>query len=287
VPSRGSRREQVPIVLRAVFLESPIERKFIADPLRAAPWKTLMRVLVRVLCAMFLLTACRSEDRTVHIAVAANFTEPAKEIARLYEEKTSRATALSFGSTGQLLTQITQEAPFEIFLAADQESPKKTVADGLGIPDSVFTYAIGKLVLFSTTLDLTNGETILRDRNFDKIAIANPTTAPYGAAAVEAMKGLGVYDQLNGKIVQGNNIAQTFQFVETSNAQLGFVALSQVVGRDAKSLWRVPEDTYAPVRQDAVLLKQGADKESARAFMTFLKSPEAGAVIRKFGYSTP
>src|SRR5262249_29519115 len=132
---------------------------------------------------------------------------------------------------------------------------------------------------------LVNGEQTLRDGKFSKIAIANPTTAPYGAAGVETMKALGVYDALAGKIVQGNNIAQTFQFIDTGNAELGFVALSQVIGRQGGSRWIVPANLYSPIRQDAVLLKSGTDNEAAKAFLAFLKSPEAAAIIEKYGYA--
>jgi len=160
----------------------------------------------------------------------------------------------------------------------------KIIAQGFGGQDTLFTYAVGKLVLFSTTLDLSQGEATLRSGKFHKIAIANPATAPYGAAAVEAMKALGLYDGLRGKIVQGNNVSQTFQFVESSSAELGFVALSQVVGREQKTVWIVPDNLYSPIRQDAVLLNRGADNDAARTFMTFLKSPKAVKVIEKYGY---
>jgi molybdate transport system substrate-binding protein len=136
---------------------------------------------------------------------------------------------LSFGATGQFYTQISQSAPFQVFLSADQSTPKKLVDDGSAIADSLFTYAVGKIVLFSANAATVTGEQTLRDAKFNKIAIADPATAPYGTAAVEAMKALGVYDALIGKIVQGSNIAQTFQFVDTGNAELGFVALSQVI----------------------------------------------------------
>jgi molybdate transport system substrate-binding protein len=193
---------------------------------------------------------------------------------------------LSFGSTGQLFTQITQDAPFEVFLAADEETPKKAVAAGLGEQNSLFTYAIGKLVVVSKNLDLAKGEEVLRDGGFEKIAIANPATAPYGTAAVETMKSLGLYEQLNRKIVQGNNIAQTFQFIETGNAELGFVALSQVAGKQSISMWIIPDTLYSTIRQDAVLLTRGAANEAAQAFIAFLKSPDAVRVIEKYGYRT-
>jgi molybdate transport system substrate-binding protein len=220
----------------------------------------------------------------VKVAVAANFTAAAKEIGALFERSTGDHVVFSFGSTGQLYTQITQDAPFEVFLAADQERPKKAVAEGLAVADSLYTYATGKIVLYSKSKDLVQGAETLKQGKFDKLAIANPKTAPYGAAAVEAMTKLGVYDALSPKIVQGSNIAQTFQFVETGNAQIGFVALSQVVGKDEGSRWIVPETLYATIAQDAVLLKKGERNPAARAFIAFLKGPQARGVKQKYGY---
>jgi molybdate transport system substrate-binding protein len=151
---------------------------------------------------------------------------------------------------------------------------------------TVFTYAVGKIVLFSANAATVTGEQTLRDAKFNKIAIADPATAPYGTAAVEAMKALGVYDALIGKIVQGSNIAQTFQFVDTGNAELGFVALSQVITIQGGSKWIVPTNFYSPIRQDAVLLRNGADNEVAKAFLAFMKGADAAAVIERFGYGT-
>lgn len=221
-----------------------------------------------------------------NVAVAANFTEAAKEIATAFEARTGHTAVLSFGSTGQLYTQIGQGAPFAVFLAADDERPQKAVDEGLAVSGTVFPYAIGQLVLWSKDADAVKGEGTLKAGAFEKIAIANPKTAPYGAAAVETMKALGVYDALEPKLVQGNNIAQTFQFVDTGNAEVGFVAMSQVAAKTEGSRWAVPATLHAPIRQDAVLLKQGADDEAAKAFLEFLKGPEAAAVIRKFGYGT-
>ncbi len=218
------------------------------------------------------------------VAVAANFTTAAKEIGVLFEKSTGHKAVFSFGSTGQLYTQITQDAPFEVFLAADQKRPKMAVDEDLAVAGTLFTYATGKVVLFSKTADLVKGEATLKDASFAKIAIANPVTAPYGTAAVEVMQGLGVYETLSPKIVQGNNIAQTYQFVETGNADLGFVALSQVINQDGGSRWIVPSDLYKPISQDAVLLKRGADSEAARAFLDFLDGPEARTVKEKYGY---
>ena len=223
---------------------------------------------------------------STNVAVAANFTEAAKEIAAAFEAKTGDKAELSFGSTGTLYTQISQNAPFEVFLAADDSRPNKAVEDKLAVKGSVFTYAIGKIVLYSADPGLVKDGATLKAGAFDKIAIANPKTAPYGTAAVEAITKLGVYDALKSKIVEGTNIAQTFQFVETGNAELGFVALSQIAGKEGGSRWDVPGDLYAPIRQDAVLLNTGKDSAAAKAFVDFLKGPEASAIIKKYGYGT-
>jgi molybdate transport system substrate-binding protein len=233
-----------------------------------------------------LALACPANAATCNVAVAANFTEPAREITQLFESRTAHKVTLSFGATGQFYTQMTQAAPFEAFLAADESTPKRLVDGSLAVADSLFTYAVGKLVLFSGQTGLVSGEQTLRDPKFTKMAIANPVTAPYGAAAVETMKALGVYEVLSGKIVQGNDIAQTFQFVDTGNAEVGFVALSQVIMRPGGSRWIVPANLYRPIRQDAALLRSGAENECAKGFLAFLKGPEANTVIEKFGYTT-
>jgi molybdate transport system substrate-binding protein len=236
--------------------------------------------------AIALGVAAPAQAGQTNVAVAANFTKAAEEIAKAFKEGTGHEAVLSFGSTGQLYTQITQEAPFEVFLAADDERPKKAIEEGFAVPGSQFTYAIGTLVLWSQDPDLVQGEATLKNGDFTKIAIANPEAAPYGAAAVQAMKALGVYDQLEPKIVQGNNISQTLQFVETGNAELGFIALAQVARNDEGSRWVVPEDLHDAIRQDAVLLKRGENSGAAQAFVEFLKGPEATAIIKEFGYGT-
>jgi molybdate transport system substrate-binding protein len=219
-----------------------------------------------------------------NVAVAANFTEPAKEIAAAFKQKTGHEAVLSFGASGQLYTQITQGAPFQVFLSADDARPKKLVDDGLAVPESRLTYAIGKLVLWSKTPNLVTGEDTLKAAAFAKLSICNPTAAPYGAAAVETMKSLKVYEALQPKLVEGANVTQAFQFVETGNAELGFVALSQLAGNTTGSRWVVPQELYTPIRQDGVLLKTGANNEAASGFVAFLKSPEARAIIEKYGY---
>ena len=233
--------------------------------------------------AASLLTA-QADAAQTKVAVAANFTDAAKEIAGAFKTKTGHDAVLSFGSSGQFMTQITQDAPFEIFLSADDERPKKLVAQGLGVTGSEFTYAIGKLVLWSKQPGLVQGEATLKDAKFAKLSICNPVAAPYGAAAVEAMKSLKLYDALRPKFVEGANISQAYQFVETGNAELGFVALSQLGPNDTGSRWVVPQELYTPIRQDAVLLKSGAETEAAHAFIDFLKGPEARAIIKRYGY---
>jgi molybdate transport system substrate-binding protein len=241
--------------------------------------------LIAALAMLPALLAAQAEAGVTHVAVAANFTEPAQEIATLFKQKTGHEAVLIFGASGAFFTQITHGAPFEVFLSADEERPKAAVDQGFAVPDSRFTYAIGKLVLWSRVVDVTNGEAALKAGNFSKLSIANPVAAPYGTAAVETMKALGVYDALKPKIVQGNSIAQAFQFVDTRNAELGFVALSQLHGVSAGTRWEVPQKLYAPIRQDAVLLKTGADSEASKAFLDFLKGPEARAIIEQFGYT--
>jgi molybdate transport system substrate-binding protein len=235
-------------------------------------------------CAVFTALIATAHAGEAKIAVAANFTEAAKEIGEAFEQETGHTAVFSFGSTGQLYAQITQGAPFEVFLAADQERPQKTLYEGYAVPGSLFTYAVGRIALYSADETLGTGETTLRTGGFRKLAIANPVTAPYGAAAVETMKALGVYDALETKIVQGSNIAQTYQFVATGNAELGFVALSQIASHGDGSRWLVPQALYAPIAQDAVLLKTGEGADAAEAFVSFLQSQKARAIIERYGY---
>jgi molybdate transport system substrate-binding protein len=248
----------------------------------------LSRLVLQTLAAgaLALGAVLPAQGAETSVAVAANFTDAANEIAQAFKERTGHEAVLSFGSTGQLYAQITQEAPFEIFLAADDERPEKAEDEGLAVPGSRFTYATGSIVLWSRDPKLVQGEATLADGDFTRIAIANPVTAPYGAAAVQAMGALGVYDRLEPKIVQGNNIAQTYQFVETGNAELGFVALSQVAGRNEGSRWVVPAELYETIRQDAVLLGNGAKSEAAKAFIDFLKGPEAAKIMQRYGYGS-
>ena len=243
-----------------------------------------MRVMLLTLAATTSLAASAYAE-TTNIAVAANFTDAANEIATAFAAATDHEAILSFGASGQFYTQITQGAPFEIFLSADDVRPTQAVTEGYGVDGSVFTYAIGQLVLYSIDADRVKGPETLEAGDFQQISIANPETAPYGKAAVETMQSLGVYEALQPKIVQGQNIGQAYQFVETGNAEVGFVALGQVSQTDAGSRWIVPQEHYEPIRQDAVLLKAGEDSPAAAAFIEFLKGDEAAAIIEKYGYA--
>jgi molybdate transport system substrate-binding protein len=220
----------------------------------------------------------------VKVAVAANFTTAAKEIGARFMRRSDDRVVFSFGSTGQLYNQIKQGAPFEVFLAADRTRPQRAVEEGFGVPGTLFTYATGRIVLYSRDPNLVRGAATLAQGNFRKIAIANPVTAPYGAAAVQAMKSLGVHAALAGKIVRGNNIAQTYQFIATGNAELGFVALSQVAGHRKGSRWIVPDTLYSSIAQGGVLLARGARNAAARRFIAFVRGKEARAIKLKYGY---
>lgn len=250
-------------------------------------WAKVSKAVLPAALASFMVAAAMSAPVSaaeVKVAVAANFTEPVKEIGALFEKATGHKPIFSFGPTGGFYNQITQAAPFEVFLAADDTTPAKTIKEGYGVAGTSYTYATGKLVLFSKTDGLKLGEQSLKDGKFQKLAIANPKTAPYGLAAVETMQKLGVYEALKGKIVEGNNIGQTYQFVDTANAEVGFVAFSQVALKPGGSRWVVPANLHKKIAQDAVLLKTGANNEAAKAFLAFLKGPEARKVIEKYGY---
>jgi len=224
------------------------------------------------------------------VAVAANFTEAAKAIAARFKARTGHDAILSFGSSGQFYTQIANGAPYEVFLSADVERPRKAEAEGLAVPGSRFTYATGRLVLWSKTPGLVDGPNakggaVLAKGGFEKLAIADPKAAPYGQAAVETLTRLKLYEALKPKIVTGASITQAFQYVQTGAAELGFVALSQVADEAGGSRWVVPASDHAPIEQQAVLLKTGQDNAAAKAFLAFLKSGEAKAIIKRYGYA--
>jgi len=247
----------------------------------------------RLLCLLGLLTALlsgpvRAEEVTV--AVAANFMAPMQRIAAEFERDTGHRTRLAFGSSGKLYAQIRNGAPFQMFLSADADKPAKLDAEGLTLAGSRVTYAVGTLALWSPRPDLVDKQgKVLGEGTFRKLALANPRLAPYGQAALETLERLGLRARLQPRLVFGENIAQTHQFIASGNAELGFVALSQILqdGRiSAGSAWLVPADLYRPIRQDAVILAGGADNAAARALAQYLIGDKARAIIRSYGYTT-
>lgn len=248
-----------------------------------------MKLTLPALLSLFVLLfppAAGADE--LQVAVAANFTAPIKALAPEFEKATGHKLQLSFGSTGKFYAQIRNGAPFEVLLAADETTPARLVEEGAALAGSRFTYAIGKLALWSAQAGYVDerGE-VLKTGGFRHLAIANPKLAPYGAAAVATLRALGLLDAVRGKLVQAEDIAQTHQFVASGNAELGFVALSQVqkAGKlAAGSAWVVPAGLYPPIRQDAVILAPGRGKAAALALMNYLKSDKARAVIASYGY---
>ena len=246
-----------------------------------------MRRWVYVL-GLGLAVACCVQAAEVRVAVAANFSAPMQKIAQTFEQETGHKALLSVGSTGNFYAQIKHGAPFDVLLAADDETPKRLEKEGLAVTGTRFTYAVGRLVLWSKTPGWVDDQgQVLRSAKFQRLALANPKLAPYGAAAVEVMHHMNVLSALQPLWVQGENIAQTYQFVATGNAELGFVALSQVWSEgklQAGSAWIVPSALHAPIQQDAVLLSAGRNNPAALALLTYLRSARAKAVITSHGY---
>jgi molybdate transport system substrate-binding protein len=227
----------------------------------------------------------------VTAAVAANFTAAINKLAPKFEQATGHKLVASFGATGKLYAQIRNGAPFDVLLAADDEHPRRLETEGVAVAGTRFTYAIGRLALWSTDPKMvdSNGAVLKSDR-FAHLAVANAKTAPYGAAAEQALHRLGVWERVASRLVRGENTTQTFQFVSTGNAALGFVALAQVRALPPArqgSYWIVPAKLYEPLRQDAVLLKRGADNAAARALLDYLRTPDVKSVIQDLGYATP
>jgi molybdate transport system substrate-binding protein len=224
---------------------------------------------------------------TVRVATAANVEPALREIGPSFTKKTGHRIEVVAGATGKLTTQIVQGAPFDVFLAADAEHPEKLEKDGLAVAGSRFTYARGRLVLWTASAGKSLGAGTLRGGAFAHLAIADPETAPYGAAAVAVMRKLGVFDALEPKLVRGESVGQTVAFVKSGAAELGFVALSQLHPDPGGSRWLVPEELHAPLVQQAVLLHRAKDDPASRAFLAYLAGDEARATLRRFGYLTP
>ncbi|OLF53386.1 molybdate ABC transporter substrate-binding protein [Pseudomonas chlororaphis] len=238
------------------------------------------------LLAVFALGSAQAAE--VQVAVAANFTAPIQAIAADFEKDTGHKLVAAYGATGQFYTQIKNGAPFEVFLAADDSTPEKLDSEGDTVKGSRFTYAIGTLALWSAKDGYVDGKgQVLKDNQYQHLSIANPKAAPYGLAATQVLAKLGLTEQVKAKIVEGQNITQAYQFVSTGNAELGFVALSQIY-KDGKvssgSAWIVPADMHDPIKQDAVILNKGKDNPAAKALVDYLKGPKAAAIIKSYGY---
>lgn len=256
-------------------------------PLRKLNPGNLMHSPLRLAVLMLTaLTCSMAHAGQAHVAVASNFAAPMRQLATRFEQASGHTLTLSSGATGKFYAQIKHGAPFDILLAADDETPARLLREGDAVQRQ--TYAIGRLVLWSADPTLVDGsDTVLRQNRFQRLAIANPKLAPYGLAAAEALARLKLTDSVQSKFVIGENIAQTYQFVASGNAELGFVALSQVM-QDGKltggSAWQVPAALHAPIRQDAALLKRGERNAAARALFDYLNTPAALAIIRSYGY---
>lgn len=248
------------------------------------------RRLPHALLALFtgLVFAGTALAEEVQVAVAANFTAPMQEIAAGFEKASGHKLVLAYGATGQFYAQIKNGAPFEVFLAADDSTPAKLEKEGESVAGSRFTYAIGALALWSAQAGYVDAQgAVLKANQFQHLAIANPKAAPYGLAATQVLAKLGLTQAVAPKLVEGQNITQTLQFISTGNAELGFVALSQVY-KDGKlssgSAWLVPAELHEPIRQDALILNKGKDNPAAKALLEYLRSEQAAAVIKSYGY---
>ena len=253
-----------------------------------------LRLFGWVIISSGAVACATAKAEEVTVAVAANFTAPMQKIAQAFEQDTGHKALLAFGATGKFYAQIKNGAPFAVLLSADDETPARLEKEGVAIAGTRFTYAIGRLALWSKNPLLVDdkGQVLLSnttDKNsFKKLAIADPKLAPYGAAAMEVIERMGVIAKVTPKLVQGDSIGQAFQFVMTENAELGFVALSQISidGRITQgSAWVVPQNLYTPLKQDAVLLPLGKNSAAALALMKYMRTDRAQAIIRAYGYT--
>ena len=252
------------------------------------PLRRCLPVLAGLVVATTTTWSAPAAAAQARIAVAANFATPIQAIAERLTQTTGHTLQVTLGSTGKLYAQIRNGAPFDAFLAANTEAPEQLERDGMAVPGSRFTYATGKLVLWSSRPGRVDGAgAVLQQRDLGKVAYANPKTAPYGLAAQQVMNALGLSESLTSRLVMGESIGQTYTFVHSGNADVGFLALSQVQENGqlkSGSLWQPPQSLYAPIRQDAVLLQRGADNPAALALMRLLKNPEIRSLIQSHGY---
>jgi molybdate transport system substrate-binding protein len=245
-------------------------------------------------CGLFALSftgfALSAHADEIQVAVAANFSAAAQKIAAQFEHDTGHVVKLSFGATGKFYAQIEAGAPFDVLLAADQTTPGKLVTEGKAVPTTLHTYAIGKLVLWSADAGLVDAQgEVLKSGKWTHLSVADAKLAPYGQAAKETLAALKLTDAVQSRVVTAENIGQAYQFIQTGNAELGFVALGQVQPPDGSkapgSMWLVPDNLYTPIRQDAVVIAATKVNTAATAFVDYLASDKARVVIKAYGYS--
>ncbi|RIJ23452.1 molybdate ABC transporter substrate-binding protein [Henriciella barbarensis] len=250
----------------------------------------IRRAGIAVTLPLALIAGCgQAHQGDVMVAVATNFLDTAKVLEAEFEAETGFEVTLSSGSTGQLYSQIENGAPFDVFLAADRDRPRRLIEAGRGMEGTQFTYAAGRLVLWmpASQTPQFDGEKELRDGAYRAVALANPALAPYGAAAEETLASLELADLVSDRVVYGQNIGQAYALVASGNAELGFVAASQLASRvapDRGGVWAVPDDLHAPIRQDLVLMQRAAGNDAALKFITFLRSDKALSIMREYGY---
>jgi len=238
--------------------------------------------------ALLVAWTLRAHAAEVHVALAQNFAPAARELAAAFERSGGERVVRSAGSSGKLYAQIANGAPYDVFLSADTARPERLEREGLAVAGSRFSYALGKLVLFSADpLRVDPAGRVLERRDWRHLAIANPELAPYGAAALQTLRQLGLLERVESRLVRGEDVGQTFRFVVSGSAELGLVALSQLELAEPGSRWLVPETLYAPIEQQAVLLSRARDHAGARAFLAFLRTHEARRLIRRAGYGVP
>ncbi len=251
---------------------------------------SVSKILGYAFCFAFMLRATAGADE-IQIAVASNFVAPLKVLAERFEKQTGHQAVISSESSGKIYAQIKNGAPYDLFFSADSERPQKLEAEGLTVPGSRFTYSVGKLALWSADAKLVDAKgEVLSTGKFLHLAVANPETAPYGHAAKQVLERMNLWDKVTAKLVKGESIAQTFQFIDTGGAELGFVALSQVLenkGKNKGSFWLVPKEMHDPIFQQAVELKSESPKTAAGEFLKFVKTAESRTLIEKSGYAVP